>query len=372
MKIDSAIALTQDRLLKEGESMGELLGWLKNRISPALIGESEWEQVLECASRLPVTMGAQPFGFEIPLHSSQPRADFGVSLASGNHSGAVFEARARSDKKDKTANAVSRLFREIDAPDSPLREIVGRKLMLEYDIGPKHPTRDSQPGFFLRPNERALVAGSGLRNDVGVVVNALVSCLNMNPSSEERQNAERVYLAQPGDTRLDSFGIFPSRERTIRLAVMGFTSQQQICSYLKAIGWPGQVTALVEILSRLRERAKIEKTGVNIDVKADGIGPVLGLTPIVKQRFTNDPRIWIDGLTEWHPLLDALAKEEMVVQEKLTALKDWNSKPAVLFAKTGRFVLMSGIHHVKLVLSENRLLKIKAYLYMVLSGAIKV
>ena len=79
---------------------------------------------------------------------------------------------------------------------------------------------------------------------------------------------------------------------------------------------------------------------------------------------------WIDGLTDWDPFLHALSHEEFVVREKLAALADWTSKPTMLFAKTGRFVMLRGIHHIKLVISENRLEKAKAYVYMVLSGAL--
>ena len=104
------ILLTQDRLAEEGASMGELIGHFRNRISPALIGEREWERILDCADRLPISMGAQPFGFGLPLHDRRPEADFSVSLASGNRSGDFFEARARSDETDTTARAVSRLL----------------------------------------------------------------------------------------------------------------------------------------------------------------------------------------------------------------------------------------------------------------------
>ncbi len=370
MEIDEAIALTQDRLAQEGRSMGELLGYFRKRISPSLIGEREWERVLERANTLPITMGAQPFGFELPLHDPRPVADFGVSLASGNRSGDIFEERARRDETDETAKAVERLFREMEARNSPLREIVGRKLMLEYDIGSAPGSKGSRPGMFLRPNERTIVAGAGHQDHVGLVVDALVSCLGRESVAEERENAERVYLAQPDDTRLDSFGVFPSRDRAIRLAIMNFKSQREICSFLETIGWPGQVSAVDAVISRFRERANIVRTGANIDVRADGIGSALGLTLIVKQRYTNDSRYWIDGLTDWDPFLQALGHEEFIVQEKLAALADWTSKPTMLFAKTGGFVLLRGIHHIKLVISENRLEKAKAYIYMVFSGAL--
>ncbi len=368
--IDEAIAITQDRLAEEGGTMGELLGFFRNRISPLLIGDQEWERILECAGNLPITMGAQPFGFELPLHARQPEADFGVSLASGNRSGAYFEERARRDETDETAKAVRRLFQEMEARNSPLREIVGRKLMLEYDIGSAPDSEESRPGMFLRPNERAIVGGAGRRNDVGIVVDALVSCAGWERIAAERENAERVYLAQPDDTRLDSFGVFPSRARTIRLAVMGFKSQRQICSFLEDTGWPGEIPAVEAVISRFEERANIVRTGANIDVHEQGVGPTLGLTLIVKQRYTKDSRYWLDGLTDWDPFLEALSHEELVVPEKLEALAGWVSKPTTLFARTGRFLMLRGIHHIKLVISGNRLRKVKAYVFMVLSGAV--
>ena len=92
MDIDEAVILTQDRLAEEGGTMGDLLGHFRNRISPILIGNPEWERILECAGKLPTTMGALPFGFELPLHARRPEADFGVSLASGTRTAAFSES----------------------------------------------------------------------------------------------------------------------------------------------------------------------------------------------------------------------------------------------------------------------------------------
>ncbi|MYK29102.1 MAG: hypothetical protein F4048_10610 [Gammaproteobacteria bacterium] len=370
MDIFEAISLTQDRLVEEGSNLRELLEFLRGRISPALIGEHEWQRILTLAKTLPITMGAQPFGFELPLHDSRPTADMGVSLASGNRSGNHFEERARRDGTDETAGAVKRLFAEMETANSPLQAVVGRKLMLEYDIGSASGGDIPTPGIFLRPNERTLFGGAGLERDVGTVVDALVSCVGWRHIAAERQNAERAYLAQPVDTRLDSFGVFPSRGRSIRLAIMGFKTPRDICSYLESLRWPGEHAAVEAVIGRIQDRANIERIGLNLDVRADGLGPTLGLTPIVKQRYTNDSRVWIDGLTEWQPMLDALRHEALVVSEKLQALADWASKPTTLYGKSGRFVMLRGIHHIKLVISGNQLHKAKAYVYMVLSGAI--
>ena len=148
MDIDEAVMLTQDMLSEEGSTMGDLLGNFRKGVSRDLIGELEWERMLECAERLPITMGALPFGFELPLQSGRPEADFGVSLASGTRAAAFFERRARSDKGDETARAVTKLFRQMDEEGSSLREIVGRKVMLEFDIGSAKEGDRSFPGCF--------------------------------------------------------------------------------------------------------------------------------------------------------------------------------------------------------------------------------
>ena len=372
MNIDQAVTLTQDRLAEEGGGMGELLAHFRNRISPVLIGDRHWEHVLECARDLPVTMGALPFGFELPLHDPEPVADLGVSLASGTRPAAFFQERARNDATDETARAITRLFRQMDGENPALREIVGRKLMLEYDIGSARDDESGVPGLFLRPGERPILGTAGQQNDVGTVVDALVSCVGWYRNEAERKNVERAYLAQPHDTRLDSFGVFPSRSRSIRLAIMGFKAQQELCSYLENVGWPGRIPAVDSVIERFHERANIVRTGVNVDVQEEGLGPTLGLTLIVKQRYTKDSRYWLDGLTDWDPFLDALKHEDLVVPDKLAALAGWVSKPTTLFARSGRFVLLRGIHHIKLVMAGNQLQQAKAYVFMVLSAAVSI
>ena len=370
MELDEAVTLTEDRLAVEGGALSDLLRHFRSRISPVLIGDPEWERILERASELPITMGALPFGFELPLHEQAPRADLGVSLASGTRTAAFFAERVRSGRADETARVIARLFRRMDAENSPLREIVGRKLMLEYDIGSARQVEGSLPGMFLRPGERPIIGAGGQAEEVRLVVDALASSVGWELTPAERENVERVYLAQPQDTRMDSFGVFPSRSRAIRLAVMGFQSEREAGSYLEDTGWPGELSAVQSVISRFQERAHIVRSGVNIDVLEDGVGPTLGLTLIVKQRYTKGSRYWLDGLTDWQPFLKALGHEDLVFSEKLDALADWVSRPTTLFAKSGRYVLLRGIHHIKLVLSGNQLREAKAYVFLVLSGAI--
>lgn len=372
MDIEEATATTEDRLSEEGETMSDLLSNFRDRISPVLIGESQWLRILNCAATLPIEMGAFPFGFELPLHLSMPIADMGVSFASGTKTAALFQERQRTDKSNWTTEFVDRLFDQMESRDESLREIVGRKLMLEYDIGSAEEGSRAEPGLFLRPNERPIIGAAGQVDDVRMVVDALVDSVDWTRNATERANVDRVYLTQPEDTRIDSFGVFPSRSRSIRLAIMGFKSQNEVASYLRGIDWPGERMAVESVISRFMKRTDVSRIGINIDVQESGIGPKIGLVLIVKQRYTRDSRYWLDGLTDWDPFLSALEQEEAVFEEKLEELKRWVSKPTVLFARSGRFVLMRGIHHIKLVVANEGLVQAKAYIYLILSGALSI
>lgn len=372
MDIDEAVLVTQDRLAREGHSMGELLDSLRSWTSPILIDDVHWRRIVECAHKLPIEMGALPFGFEIPLHENRARADFGVSLASGTRTATFYEELQLNHNANETANAILNLFQQIESEKSKLREIVGRKLMLEYDIDSVSEDTHTIPGMFLRPGERPIMGSGHQVDDVRTVVDALVSSVGWSRNQAERKNVEQAYLAQPPHTRTDSFGIFPSRSRSIRLAVMGFNNVQELCTYLEHMRWPGEIPAVESVVSRFRERANVVRSGININVGEAGLGPSLGLTLIVKQRFTKDSRYWLDGLTEWTQFLGALSFEDIVVLQKLKELESWNSKPTVLFGKSGQFVLLRGIHHIKLVVSDNQLQEVKAYLFLVLSGAISL
>ena len=372
MDIEKATAITEDRLSEEGETMSDLLGNFRDRISPVLIGDPQWLRILNCAATLPIEMGAFPFGFELPLHEASPNADMGVSFASGTKTASLFRERQRINKSNWTTEFVDRLFGQMESSDASLREIVGRKLMLEYDIGSAEEGSRAEPGLFLRPSERPIIGAAGQVDDVRSVADALVDSVDWRRNEIERANVARVYLRQPEDTRIDSFGVFPSRSRSIRLAIMGFKSQVEVGSYLQGIEWPGATLAVESVISRFMKRTDVARIGINIDVQETGVGPRIGLVLIVKQRYTKDSRYWLDGLTDWDPFLNALEQEEVVFAEKLKELKRWVSKPTVLFARSGRFVMMRGIHHIKLVVTSDGLVHAKAYIYLILSAALSI
>ncbi|MCY3626320.1 MAG: hypothetical protein F4039_01860 [Gammaproteobacteria bacterium] len=366
---EQSIALTQSQLANEGKNLEDLLQYLRERISATLIGTSQWQRILSCARGLPIEMGAQPFGFEIPLNVPDPVADFGASLSSGTQSARAFEAQSRDETINPLARTVGRLSKAMQVEASMLRRVVGRKMMFEFDVSSPSFRMGTFSGVFLRPNEQPIFGNEDHTDLVRSITEALVACVGWDTNEQEMRNVERAYLAQPGDTRMDSFGVFPERNRSIRLAIMGFKKRQEVRTYLENAGWPGNISAVESVISRFQQRTSVERTGLNIDVLESGLGPTLGLTLIVKQRYTKESRYWLDGLTDWEPFLQALTEENGLVSGKIQALRPWVTQPSILYGKSGQFVLLQGIHHIKLVMNAEAMQSAKAYLFLVLAVA---
>lgn len=368
MEFKQALAQTQSRLSQEGSDMGLLFEQSKSWTTETLVGENEWKRIVACTKDLPITMGTFPFGFEFPLHTRKPQADIGVTLKGVTSASKYFLERAKHSESDLLAGTIANLFKQIE-DNFFLRSIVDQKVMMEFDVGSVKEVIPELPGFFLYPGMNPISGGMGKVKEVLTVADALYSCAGWKLDRAEKDKLEQIYLAQPNNTRMDSFGIFPSRSRGIRLAVMGLSTATAIDSFLKAIEWPGDTSIVQGVAKSLHERVQIVQSGVNLDVNEEGLGSTLGLTAIVKLRHPNDPQYWLDDTNLWTPFLDALGQEEIVVKEKLEALKGWMSMPTILYGNTGRFVVLRGIHHIKLVISEGALSKVKAYVFMVFTTA---
>ncbi len=369
MNFEESLAVTQKRLAGEAGSLAEVLERLRGQVSPDLIGDCEWESVLERARDLPAAMAAFPFGFELPLHENQPGADLGVSVVGGTESAEFFEERARLDKPDPSAAAIAHLLEQTEPDGSPLCQVVGRKLMLEFDVASRPDGAPADPGIFLRPAERPMVGDGRSLGDVVTVLDALVSAVGWNPDAAERKHAERIYLAQGPDTRVESLGAFPSRERALRLAVTGFRNSQDLAAFLERAGWPGQRQAAAAAVARFEKHGGFFALGAHFDVLSGGLGPTLGLSFVAKERVSKDPRYWLDDPGLWNAFVDGLRSEGLGVPRKLSALSEWTAGPITLFSRSGQFVLLRGIHHFKIVLTGDGIGPAKGYVYMALIAA---
>lgn len=360
MNLEDQWIATEERLLREASSLGEFLWQFRDRISPQLIGEQAWEGILERARNLPATMAAFPFGFELPLHDPRPVADFGVSVIGGGQSAAVLEEKGQAEGADSSLAKIAWLFSETESEDSVLRRIVGRKMLLEYDIDIEPHTAPPSPGIFLYPDKDVLIGdGDSQRlQGLGVVVDAVAFSTGLDLSAEERRQIEQVYLSMKPDTCVRAVGAFPSRKGGIRLAVTGFRNARSVVAFLERTGWPGQHSIVDAIVSRFEERDAFAYVGVHFDIGADGVGPTLGLSFYAREGQ------WLKDVSHWIPLIDGIREAGLAVPEKLTKLIDWSSGAEPLSGRSGQFVLVRGIHHVKLTIVQDRVEQVKGYIFL--------
>ena len=278
MNLEAGLTGTEERLIHEAESLGQLLERLSSRVSPVLIGGAGWERLLERASDLPVTLAAFPFGFELRLHENGPNADFGVSLIGGSRSAAFFEREGQSPDASPSAAGIARLLAAMEPDDSPLRRVAGKRMLLEYDIDRGSDGPHPEPGIFLYPDSKTLIGDGRRFPDVNIMLDAVSRAAGWSLPDDERGEAERVYLALTPETGVRSVGTFRSRGRGLRLAMTGFKTASEIVAFLENAGWPGEHSTAADIVSRLEQHDAFAYMGVHFDLGAGGIGPKLGLS----------------------------------------------------------------------------------------------
>ncbi len=342
--------------------MGELLEQFRDYVSLQLIGAREWERLVARVRELPVTIAAFPFGFEVPLHDHRPGADFGVSMIGGSQTAQLFKKIERSGAADLAYTGVVRFLDETDRKESPLRRIVGRKLLLEYDIDSASPGETPEPGIFLYPVGTMLAGGhtGGQIEDIGVTLDALDFSADRKADDRERQQVELVYRALDHNTHIGSAGTFPSRKRMVRLALMGFGSTAAVSEFLARAGWPGPTSLVNSTLAPLEKRGAFAHLGVHLDVHEDGVGPTLGLSLYAREGQ------WVKGKEHWAAALDGIREAGIAVPEKLTELYNWATGSQPLSGSSGPFVMVRGIHHLKITLSGNRISFVKGYIFVLL------
>lgn len=353
-------AYTEERLEIAAGSMGHLLAQIRPQVSSGLVGGAGWERILERAAELPATMGAFPFGFEIPLHDARPIADFGVTLVGGSRTAAGYQRRARADGTDRSAAVLAELLDETDRTDSLLRLVVGRKMLLEYDIDPEPDGAWPDPGIFLYPVDDILSGGGERLEELGAVHDAVVQVGGWNQDPAERRELERLYRTLQPDTLIRAFGTFPSRDRTMRIAATGFRTARDVEALLKNGGWPGQAEVVRAIVSYFEEHDAFAYLGLHFDVTCNGVGPMLGLSFFAREQE------WLKHIRFWAALIDGIRELGIGLPEKMEELAGRSTGSTTLIARSGPVMLVKGIHHIKLAITGEKVEKAKAYVFFLM------
>ncbi|MCY4156310.1 MAG: hypothetical protein OXF66_02570 [Gammaproteobacteria bacterium] len=371
MDFDREWTANEDGLLREADSLAALLARIGGCFPPVLIRGEGWRRLLDQAAGLPASLAAFPMWMGFSMRGPRPAADLAVSLVGGSRSAVFFQDESAAGKRPSCAAAVASLLKETAPDKAPLRRIAGNRVLLDYSMDSMRRARRSDPGIFLYPIKRTLPGGARQRRpgNLGVVLDAILRAMDWERDSAERRNAEQVYSALKRDTRIAAVGVFPSRGKGIRLMALGFGEARAAAEFAQRAGWPGRHSALAAILSRLEQCGALDgmRMGVDLQASAQGVGPSLDLH-IFSENTIYESAGWFKDPQHWDALIDGMREEGLIAAEKSQALAEWSSGAEMLFGKSGPFVLLRRLHHVKLVMAEERLEQINAYVFMLMGA----
>ncbi len=341
--------------------MGHLLARMRPHISPRLVDGPGWENLLNRACEVPVTMAAFPFGLEIPLQDPELRADFGVSLVGDSRTATYYQNKGRTQDADSlTASRLAWLLDETDRETSLLRRAIGRKMLLEYDIDTVANKTPPDPGIFLYPVDDRLAGGGLQLPELRAVHDALVFAGGWSQDAAERRQVERLREILLPNTFIRAIGTFPSRQRTMRFAVTGFRKADDVVTFLNRAGWPGQSSAVGEAVSFFDKRNAFAYLGIHFDITAEGVGPVLGLS------FFAQEKEWLKDIKPWTPVIDAIGERQLALPGKLAELSRWSTGSTTFLTPSGPMMLVRGIHHIKLSITDDQVGAAKGYIFFLM------
>ena len=341
--------------------MGHLLARIRPHISSRLIDGPGWENLLNCACEVPVTMAAFPFGFEIPLQDPELRADFGVSLVGDSRTATYYQNKGHGkDAGSSTASRLAWLLDETDRKTSLLRRAIGRKMLLEYDIDIVKNRTLPDPGIFLYPVDDKLTDDGLQLPELGAIHDALVFAGGWSQDVAERRQVERLREILLPNTFIRAIGAFPSRERAMRFAVTGFRKADDVVTFLNRAGWPGQPSAVGDAVSFFDKRNAFAYLGIHFDITADGVGPVLGLSFFAREKE------WLKDIRPWIPVIEAIGERRLALPGKLEELARWSTSSTTFLTKSGPMMLVRGIHHIKLSITDDQVGAVKGYIFFLM------
>ena len=342
--------------------LSDVLALVEPRLGGALLdgtGRAALRTVADC---IPVSLSSF-WGIEIRLGDPAPRADFLWEVRQGSSGILTLAGRDSLDPIGSALRERSLFWRELgrfaqEWLDSP--GWLGRlnNLWLEADtasaVGAKLDACLDRPNLFWGPNARRLTGSDrDLLGRLGTL-------------------SRRIYGLELAQARVDAIANTLPREGIVfQMGVMGARAMPvvRLCvkipdagireRWLAEIGWPGDRASLRDTLAWLKPLSS--EIALNVDILPDRVGEKLGIEVYSAKRTLS--------MDTWQPLGDRLLAQGLARADKLAALRDfpwfqryrqlgtWHRTPPVGFP-----VLVTNLHHLKLVFVEDAVVEAKAYL----------
>ena len=306
----------------------DVLRLVRSILPEELVDDRGWMRLAARVGNLPPSAADAMFGFECRLDHREAAADLLLSVPPD----APFaDALVHAGAADGPGTAsLSRLLSALKDTGSRFAPVVDLGA-LEYDVaGVEHAPA---PGVFLRST-----AASGYAEPcVPTAAIALTAGWNEDPC--ERNVVGRVLAALPPGAAVRWAGAFPDRRRAVRLLIRALGDG--VAAFLTRVGWPGDVTAVEEMLAPLRA-CGLDNHVLALDVADARVAPQVGLELSRTRRSSGG----------WQQALELMVRAGWCLPEKAAALGR-ATRSERLFSSAGVSELHCGIHHVKLAVRRD-------------------
>ena len=343
--------------------LSDVLTLVEPRLGAALLDAPGRAALRHVADRLSAHLSCF-WGLEIRLGDPAPRADFLWEVAQGNGGIPTLAGRNPHDPAADVTVALrerSPFWRELgrfagewlDGPDWRRRVA---NIWLEVDAAAADARLDAQldrPSLFWGWNPQE--AGS----DRELLAHLAMLGRRFYGLELDQARIDAAAAAIPASGVAFQVGVMGARANpAVRLCVKnldaGMTDR-----WLAAIGWPGNRALLRDTLARL---APVCGTiALDVDILPDRVGPKLGIEVYSAERMLS--------VDTWRPLHDELLAQGLARGDKLAALANfpWHRRYRQLNAwrrtpPLGYPILVTNLHHLKLVFVEDAVIEAKAYL----------
>ena len=292
------------------------------------------------------------FGFECPLDTSRPVADFLICFRARHGPRALLAGPEWKAPRARCLRAVWRRIRAFargwSQDRTALHEAI-HNIWLEFDVGAEAES-ELLPNVFVGGRDLRLYASSS-RGAPSLINSALPLLLGHALSRATQRQIANCVAHLPNGARLFQAGVMLARPSTfVRLCIRGL-SPDEVLPFLKDVGWAGDGERVRSVLAAYAPAAR--RVDLDLDV-ADRIEAGIGLewTTVATREAHNE-------------LLQRLVAKNLCSAEKAAALLSWPGiVGAAKIAETAgpESWYVRELHHVKVAIRADGAFNAKAYL----------
>jgi len=369
MNFEEKWASDEDRLIREADSLGELLARMKSHFSALPVDDRIWEKLFNQAHKLPPTLAGFPLWIGFPVDQSQSSAILDVSLLGETYSADFLKRKAASENRDSPTDVIASILEMTGMQDPHLRDIVGNRVLVEYSIQPDEQVNRG-PGVYLYPVMATLPGTPSAErlSDFRLAYGALTSAMLRNLDEHQRNLADHAYRSLDRDARIGAMGGYLSCREPLGFTMLGFNNARDVVEYLERIEWPGSKFEISSVLEGLEMRGALSQMqfGVRLDLGKTALEPTLELQ-IFSANTIYQSSGWFKDRECWMHLMEGLREEGLAQPDHLSGLTDWSSGAKALFGRSGPLLLLQRIHHFAFLLESDGSLRVNAHVFLLVT-----